>query len=200
MAEIGKAIGLDIVTDLIQGVTCGDEFLTGWRINAIETRVSDRRRADTHMDLFRPSLSDHMHQFLTGGPTDNRVIYHHDTFISQKTLDRVKFNFHAKMPNGLLWLNKRAPHIVIADEPCIKGNPCLLRIPQCRRNARVWHRNHHIGLHGRFTGELSAKRLTHQVHVVAKDIAIWTRKVNEFEDTRTGQGWRKGKVGLQAGG
>ena len=102
------------------------------------------------------------------------------------------------MPNGLLRLNKRAPHIVIADEPCIKGNPRFLRISQGRRNAGVWHRNHHIGLHGGFTGELSAKRLTDEVHVVAKDITIRTCKIDQLKDARTGWGWRKGKVGLQA--
>src|SRR5215475_2357533 len=151
------------------------------------------------MHFFRPSLSNHVHQFLTGGPTYNRVIYYDDAFISQKALDRVQFNFHAKMPNGLLWLNKRAPDIVIADEPCIKGNPCLLRIAQCRRNAGVWHRNDYIGFHGCFTGELSAKRLTDQVHVVAKDIAIRTCKIDQLKDARTGWGWRKGTIGLQAG-
>ena len=151
------------------------------------------------MDLFRPSLSDHVHQFLTGGAAYNRVIHHHDAFVSQKTLDGIEFNFHPKMPNGLLWLNKRAPHIVIADEPCIKGNACFLRIPQCRRNAGVWHRNHHIGLHRRFTGELPAKGLADQVHIVAKDIAIRTRKIDQLEDTLTGRSWRKGKIGLQAG-
>src|SRR5262245_2309299 len=98
MAEIGETISLDIITDLIQGVTCCDEFLAGWCINTIETWVRCGRRADTHMDLFRPSLSDHVHQFLTGSPTNNRVIHHHHAFVSQKTLDRVEFDFHTKMP------------------------------------------------------------------------------------------------------
>src|SRR5262245_45021355 len=123
IAEIGEAIGLHIVADFFQVVTCGNKLLAGWRINTIETWVRYRWRADTHMDLFRPSLSNHVHQLLTGGPTDNRVIHHYNAFVSQKTLDGVEFNFHAKMSNGLLWLNKRAPYIVVADEPCIKGNP-----------------------------------------------------------------------------
>ena len=139
------------------------------------------------MHFFRPSLSEHVHQFLTGRATYNRVIHHHDAFISQKTPDGVEFDFHPKMPNGLLGLNKRASHIVIADEPGIKGNTGFLRIPQGRRNAGVRHRNHDIRLHRRFTGELPAKGLADQVHIVAKDIAIRTRKIDQLEDTLTGR-------------
>src|SRR5262249_14432112 len=158
----------------------------GWCINAVETGVCRRRRANTHVYLFCPSLPDHMHQFLAGGATYNRIVHYHNAFTLQKTLDGVQFNFDPKMPNGLLRINERASNIMIADEPCIKGNTSLLRIPQGRRNAGVRNGNDHIGLYGSLMGQLPPKRLADEVHVVAKNIAVRTRKIDQLEDALTG--------------
>jgi hypothetical protein len=102
------------------------------------------------------------------------------------------------MPNGLLRLNKRASNIMIADEPCIKGDAGFLRIPQGRWNAGVRDGNDHIGLYRSLTGQLPAKRLADEVHIVAKDVAVRTRKIDQLEDALTGRCERKWKVRLEA--
>src|SRR5262249_2977030 len=115
MAEVGKTVCLDVVTDCVYGIIGGDELRARRRIDAIETRVGDRRRADTHVDLLGSRLPDHMPQLFAGRAPYDRIVHHHDTLTFQKTLDGVEFDFHLKMPNSLLRLDKRAPDIVIAD-------------------------------------------------------------------------------------
>src|SRR5258708_18972751 len=51
--------------------------------------------------------------------------------------------------------------------------------------AAVRHGNHHVGLDGKFTGQLAAHFDSGLVHVPPGDGTVWPRKIDVLENTET---------------
>src|SRR5262244_2389604 len=87
------------------------------------------------------------------------------------------------MPDGLLRLDERPPHVVIADQSELQRYSRLLGKAHGRRHPGVWHRGHKIRVHSAFARQLPTESFTNLINAVTVEIAVGTRKVNILEDT-----------------
>ncbi len=78
---------------------------------------------------FAPAARHHPHNLARSRPADDRVVDQDNALAFKQRPHRVQLHAHAEVAHPLLRLNKRAPYIVVADQPEVERNPALRRIP-----------------------------------------------------------------------
>ena len=91
------------------------------------------------------------------------------------------FQLHPEIADGRGRLNERTPHIMIADNGIIIGDPRRFSIAQRRNHPRIRHRSNNINLGWLLHRQLPTDLLAHRVHTIPMVVRVWAREVNEFE-------------------
>ena len=73
---------------------------------------------------------------------------------------------------------------MVADKPQLEQKLRFLGVTQRRRHAGIGHRDDDIGIHLVLPGQLPAQFLADHIDVLAEDIGVGARKIDEFEDAR----------------
>ena len=95
----------------------------------------------------------------------------------------IQLQLHAEIPNRLRWLDKRAPHVVIANESLPERNIRLRRIPDCRRDSRIGNRHHHIGIHRTLDRQKPPQHFPRMLHRTPEHNRIRPREIHMLEHT-----------------
>src|SRR5438132_419112 len=182
-AQIGKAVGRDVLPNLFGRVAGGNQFLPGGCIDAVETGRDDRGRADAHMDLSGPGIAKHLHNFTACRSPHQRIIDHDDPFSVQHLRDGIELYLYAEVADRLLRFNEGATDIVISNQSEFELNPRPLGIAERSRHPGVRYGNDDIRRHRRFPRQLSTQGLTRHIdRVRAEDLAVRPGKIHIFKD------------------
>src|SRR5687767_2376414 len=96
------------------------------------------------------------------------------------------------MANGTLRLDEGPTDIVIADQPELKRNARLLRVPQRGEDSRIGHGDDDVGVDGMLARELRSELPPHFGDVVAEDHGVRSSEINMLEDAARFAWRRKG--------
>ncbi len=110
------------------------------------------------------------------------VVDQDDALALEQIAHRVQLQLHPKIAHPLLRLNERAPHVVVADEPEVEGDPTLRRVSQGRRHAGVGNRHDQVGVDRRLARQAASHLLPAGLHPAAKDPAVGPGEVHMLED------------------
>src|SRR6185503_7204606 len=157
-AQIGETVGRDVLPNLFSGVAGRDEFLSGRRVDAVETGRDDRRRADAHMHFFGSRIAKHLHNFTACRASYQRIIDDNDPFPLQHLRHCIELDLDTEVADRLFRLNEGAADIVISNQPQFKWNPRPLGIAERSRHPGVRYGNDDIRRHRRFLRQLPAQR------------------------------------------
>ena len=75
------------------------------------------------MNFARARAAHHADDLAAGGAAHDRIVDQNHALAFQQMPDRIEFQLHAEIANGLRGLNKRPAHIVIADQRLRYGMP-----------------------------------------------------------------------------
>src|SRR3954471_3355288 len=96
--EIGEAVRLDVLADLLQAVAGRDQLVAGGGVDPVVAGPLGRRRGDAHVYLGGPAVPDHAHDLARGGSAHDRVVYQHHPAAGQQLPDRVELDLHPEIP------------------------------------------------------------------------------------------------------
>ena len=171
-AEIGHAVGVEILADFLERVRRGDQFRPARRVDAVEARRDRRRAADAHVHLACARAPHHPNDLPARRPAHDRVVDEHDAPAFEDAAHRIELHPHAEVANRLLRLDERAADVVVPNESHPHRDARRLRVSDGGADAGVGNRDDHIGIDGRFTRERAAELRPHFVDALAEHVAV----------------------------
>ena len=97
-------------------------------IDAEETRVGDRRRADPHMNLSGACISEHLVNFSAGGCPNDGIINGDNSLTFEQFFYWIQLDLNTEMANSLLGFDERSSYVVISYHPELQGDFRFSRI------------------------------------------------------------------------
>ena len=76
--EVGQAVGVDVIADLVDGEVGGEQLAPVAGVHAVEARPPVRRGRDAQVHLGSARLAQHLHELLLGGAPHDRVVDDHE--------------------------------------------------------------------------------------------------------------------------
>ena len=76
--EVGEAVDLEELADLLDRAVVGDQLFAGGEIDAVEARVTDRRAAHAEVDFLRAGAAEGPHLRARRRAADDGVFDDHD--------------------------------------------------------------------------------------------------------------------------
>ncbi len=139
------------------------------------------------MNFLRTSIPDHLNDLYAGGTAHEAIIHQHNALaFNLRSVGRV-FQFNTKRTDLLCWLNKRAAHIVVADDAKLKRNTAFGCKTKSCRNTRIWYRNDHIRFYGTFLRQHTSKTLTNVINGMTVQNTVRAGEVDVLKDIWAGR-------------
>ncbi|EAU66753.1 hypothetical protein STIAU_2398 [Stigmatella aurantiaca DW4/3-1] len=197
--EVAEGVRRHVAGDLLGGVVGGNQFLPAGRVDAVVAGPDRRRRRDAQVHLHRAGRLQHLHDLPARRAAHDGVIHHHHALALEHLPHRGQLQLHAEVPDGLLGLDERAPHVVAADEPHVVRDSAHLGEADRRRHAGVRHRDDQVGpRRGLLVRQLPAQLLARLVHARAEQHRVRLGEIHLLEDAAALPGGREGLAGAQA--
>src|SRR3989454_11951012 len=86
------------------------------------------------------------HNFAARRAAHNGIVHEDDALADEQLANRVEFELHAEIANGLRWLDERPSDVVVADEPHTERDFRFERVADRGRHAGIRHRHDEVGL------------------------------------------------------
>ena len=115
--QIAERVGADEVADLVDRLRGGDELGLDGRVDAVEARVVDRRRADPDVDLAGPGASQQVDDPFRRRAPHDRVVDDDQPLAGDDRGHRVELDGHAAMTHALRRLDECPTGIPVAVHP-----------------------------------------------------------------------------------
>ena len=115
-AQISDGIGFDILADLFDCVTGGNEFFLCRRVDPVEAGRHRWRATDSHVDFFGARGTNHFHNLAAGCSAHDGVIDENDPLSGEEFPDRIQLHLHTEIADLCLRLDKGSPDIVITNQ------------------------------------------------------------------------------------
>ena len=115
--QVAERVGADEVADLGFGVGRGDELGLDGRVDAVEARVVDRRRADPDVDLGRARLAEQLDDPLGRRPAHDRIVDDDEALAVDDLAQRVELDRHAPVAQALRRLDEGPARVPVAVHP-----------------------------------------------------------------------------------
>src|SRR5580704_1688614 len=185
--------------NFLRRIRGGNELFARGRVHAVVARRDGGRAADAYMDFARAGFADHADNLAAGGAADDGIVDENHALAFDKAADRIEFQFHAKISDGLRGLDERAADVMITDQPHAKRNFRFERIADGGGYTRVWNGHDDIGVNGMFAREESAERFAAFVDGAAENDAVRAREIDMLENALLHGLLRREVDGLDAG-
>ena len=131
--QIGEAVRSDDPADLLRCPVICKQLLPFRNVSAEITGMEKRRRADTHVNLFRACLAKHPHDPVTRGAPHDRIIDHHHTFVLHRRAQGIQLDPDRRLTALLPRPDKGSADISVLDKPLAVRNSALHAVTQRRR-------------------------------------------------------------------
>ncbi len=177
-----EAFDSEVLADRLDRMIRSDELAARRRVDAVEARMRDGRRADPQVYLRRAALPDDGDELAHRRAADDRVVDDDDPPALEHAADRVELDAHVPVPHRLPRLDEGASDVMVADEAELERQLRSFRVPEGDRVARIGHRDHDVRRHRRFLGEAPPELAADLVDVLPEDAAVGTREIDELED------------------
>ncbi len=135
------------------------------------------------MHFARAGLPHHADNLAAGGAAHDRIVHQHDALALQQVAHRVELELDSEIANGLRRLDKRAPHVMVADQRLAERQAALIGIADGGGHAGIRHGDYEIGIGGTLARQQAAQILARFFHRAAEHHGIGACEIDVFEDT-----------------
>src|SRR5271168_4050031 len=174
--NVTERIRAEKLANLLGRVRGGDEFFARRRVHAVVARRNSGRATDAHVDFAGAGFADHAHDFAAGGAADDGIVDENNTLAFDEAADGVEFQLHAKIANGLRWLDKRAADVMIADQAHAERDFRFERVADGGGNAGIGDGHDDIGVDRMFLRQEAAEGFAAFVDAAAENDAVGARE------------------------
>ena len=191
-AEVGEAVGAEVLPYLVDGELRGQQLAPVARVDAVEARPLDGRRRDAQMHLGRAGLAQHLHELSLRGAAHDGVVDHDDALAGDVLAQRVELHAHRRLAHRLAGGDEAAADVAVLHQALAVRDAAHPSEAFSRRNPRLRYAHHHVGFDGCLHGELFAHTHPGLMDVVAVEHAVGPGEVDELEQA---QGRLDGRLG-----
>jgi len=182
LAEIPQRIGGDELPDGLHAVSRGDQLSPAARVDAVETRIPDRRGGDARVHLGRAGGAQHADDLPAGRPPHDGVVDQHHPPAVQDIAQRVELHPDPEVARGRIGLDERPADVAVLDESDFQRDARRFGESHRGGDAGIGHGDHHVGLRGMLAGQDAAHAPPRQVDGAAGQHRVRPREVDVLED------------------
>ncbi|KAJ6259050.1 LOW QUALITY PROTEIN: hypothetical protein Dda_5946 [Drechslerella dactyloides] len=181
---VDHLVGTDLAGDLRFGAVVRYQLFAVREVDAVDMRVTNRRRAACEVDFIGPRFTGHAHDFTAGGPADNAVVDEQHVAALEFRRHGVQLAADGRGAGRLAWHDEGAEDIAVLHEPLDIGLSW-----SARAEAEVLEVSG-MGMTASIAFMAASPRMPRGLHRDIIDDRVWAGKVDELKDVRGEGGLR----------
>src|SRR5262245_7394243 len=191
LTQISQRVRFDVFAGLLNRVGSSDQLSLVGGVDAVIAGRDRGRAGDAHVYLGGTSRPHHLHDLPAGCSANDRIVYQHHTLTSQKILDWIQLDPHAKVSDGLFGLDEGASDIVVSNQAKLELQTTFPREPESGSHTGIGNGHHNVGLDWLFLCQVLPQQIATLIHRPSKDLAVWPREIYVLENAK--RRWCRGE-------